>query len=466
MSSIEYLKGVFLVQIDCNKIILINFFSQQKFKYEDEEKYGFNPSFSLISLGTWLEFHGYHVILIDLFAEQMDKQTFINQFKSQDILFVGCSILTENVNISKNIVHQIKQINPNLCIVAGGPHATLCPEELVSSVDVDFVSIGEGESTLLELACAIQTDQKWIAFDKIPGLVYMSGGKSIETPIRNSILDMDILPILKREFFDINRYRKIVNMMSGRGCPGSCIYCAAGVLSGKSYRARSIENVYLEVLLLKYLVGEKLERIYFVDDTFTIKKERVLLFIKYLKDYDVKINWMCQSRMDTIDQNLIDVMSESGCKELLFGVESGNQDVINKIKKNISLKRVWEILEYTYQKKIHIQCSFILGHYCDTKVTMQDTYLLIKKIYDHFRADIAIYLNTPYPGTWQYINRKELGIRIVETDYSKYTNLNPIIETDEFTREDQIFFHRQCLSYFTRFMTLNTIKEKLLKDTR
>lgn len=448
------------------KIVLVNFPSQDFVNDDFEDNYGYNPSFSLITLGTWLDMHGYEVELIDLFAEPMRKEDFLARVLKDELLFLGVSIHTENSNMSLSTIREIKKLKKDLTVVVGGAHASLCPEDMLSAEGVDFVSINEGEGTLLELAEALRTDQRAIRFENIYNLAYRRDGETIYTSPRDKISDMDVMPIIKRELVDIKRYGRIVNMISGRGCPGRCIYCAATILSGKKYRARSIENVYLEIVLIKYLLGDKLETIYFVDDTFTVNRKRVLQFVSYLKQYNMKIEWMCQSRVDQIDTEVIDALAETGCKQLLYGVESGNQEVITKIGKSIKLDRVLEVMEYTHSKNIHIQCSFILGHYCDTKETMEDTYSLVKYIYDRFKADIAIYLNTPYPGTVQYDNREKLGIRIMEKDYGKYTNLNPIIETDNFTREDQLYYHGKCIGYFARYMKLESEKEKLMKSMR
>ena len=452
--------------IPTKKIILVNFPSEKGVNNVEatKEKAGYNPSFSLITLGTWLEFHGYDVELIDLYADPISKKKLFDKVLSNELVFLGVSIHTENTNMSLSAIKEIKRLKKDLKIVVGGPHASLCPEDILLAEGVDFVAVNEGEGTLLELAEALTTNQKLIRFDDIQNLVYLKDGKYFYTGVREKITDMDSLPIIKREFFNVDNYGNIVNIISGRGCPGNCIYCAATALSGKKYRARSVENVFLEILLIRYICGGRLNIIYFVDDTFTVSKERVLKFTELIKKYHTVFEWWCQSRVDQIDEEMIDAMAETGCSQLLYGVESGNQEVLKKIGKNIKLEQVLKVMEYTAYKKLHIQCSFIVGHYCDTRETMNETIKMIEYIYDKFRADIAIYINTPFPGTVQYINREKLGIRIIEKNYSKYDNFTPIIETDNFTLEDQRYYHQKCLAYYTRFITLESEKEKLLKN--
>lgn len=448
------------------KIILVNF-PLQGFKpteQADIEQYGYNPSFSLIALGTWLEFNGYEVELMDLYSDPISWKDFVQNIVKANVLFLGCTVHTVNVDLTLKALKAIRKHCPNINIVVGGPHASLCPEDFLMDDTVDYVSVNEGESTLLELAEALRSNQEMIQIEQIPGLVYRGNAFVTYTPKRPFIQDMDLLPIIKREFFSIDRYQYVVNMITGRGCPGSCIYCAANVLSGKAYRSRCVENVYLEIVLIKILLKERLTKIYFVDDTFTADKERVLKFIRLLGENHMDLIWSCQSRIDSIDYEIIDQLASHGCVEVLYGIESGNQAVVNQIGKHIMLDKVWDIMQYTHNRRIHIVCSFILGHYCDTKETMNDTYEMVKRIYQEFGADIAIYLNTPYPGTSQYIHCKKLGLRIVEKDYSKYTNVYPVVETDQFTIADQLEVFYKCISFFSRCRNLETKRKELLKS--
>jgi radical SAM superfamily enzyme YgiQ (UPF0313 family) len=447
------------------KIILSNFpsnFLNENNKMEND--LGYNPSFSLIALGSWLEIFGYDVQLIDMYADMANPQEFIELIARSELLFFGCTIHTENSDLVLNVIRGIKKLNPHITTVAGGPHPTFCYEELMSNNLFDYICLGEGESTVLELA-EVLASGRLVMLDGIKGLVYRFADSTLKTTERRQfIMDLDLLPILKREFFDIGRYGIIINIISGRGCPGGCIYCAANVLSGYRYRTRLIENIYMEIVLLKHIIGNRIKCFYFVDDTFTVSKKRVLKFIELLKLHKMPIVWWCQTRVDTIDFSLIDALATSGCAQLLYGIESGNQEVIKRIGKGISLEKAWKLMEYTYHKGISIQVSFILGHFCDTVDTMEDTYNFIVRIYNAFGAEIAIYLNTPFPGTYQAAHSEKLGLRVIENDYSKYTNLIPIIETENFTVYDQRRIHNKCMQFFSRKRRLEEIKKSLIDD--
>ncbi|HEY9059589.1 MAG TPA: radical SAM protein, partial [Pseudobacteroides sp.] len=228
------------------------------------------------------------------------------------------------------------------------------------------------------------------------------------------------------------------------------------------YRSRSIENVIMEIVLLKFCLGDKLKKLSILDDTFTIVPERVINFVRLLKKYQIDIPWRCASRIDILNEEFLDVIKSGGCTEILYGIESGCQEVLDKIKKQIDLESAKTVIMNTYKKGIIPILSFILGHYCDTKDSMEETLNFVKEAYTNYKAEIAIFYNTPYPGTWQYINKDRLGIRIIADKYSLYTCMVPIIETDNFSSNDLREFYLKCIKYSGRSLNLEMSKKNSL----
>lgn len=431
-----------------NKIILLHLpimnYIQKDFINEEG---GYNPSLGIMALGTYLELNGYEPIVIDMCYERMKIRELIEKIQGIDPLFIGISVYTENFNQAIKLTQQLKSNIKGIKIALGGPHPTLQPMECIEKDTVDFVIMREGESIILELAEAIRTGERLIKYEDIRGLVFKRGGRSIKNKYKHFISDLDLLPIIKRELADAARYGGYINISTSRGCPGRCIYCSATTLSGASYRVRSEYSIYLEMLLIKNIWSEKLFKIYIVDDTFTAIPERLNNFMDLIERFDFKINWQCESRIDVMNELLLERMHKSGCIAVQYGIESGSQEVLDKLRKGINLDRAIEIIDATYKNNIIPCLSFMLGHYCDTKETMWQTAYLIKQLFEKYKAEIAVSYNTPFPGTFQYIKSKELGMNILTNSYEKYTLLDPIVETKNFTVDDQREVFYFCSKY-------------------
>ncbi|HEY9059122.1 MAG TPA: cobalamin-dependent protein [Pseudobacteroides sp.] len=239
MKDYEYTK----LNTKANNIVLINLPSMT-YKIDGMEKeFGYNPSFALISLGTWLELNGYHPILIDLCCEHLSKEEIFGILENENPIIVGLSVHTENIELALNMAKLIKLSFPSVKIVFGGAHPSLVPEDIITSEYVDFIIRKEGESSFLELAEAIVSNENTISFDKIPGILFKKSDTVIKNSLRPPITDLDLMPLPKREFFDINKYSFVVNIITGRGCPGNCVYCAAKSLSGAEYRELVLSSV-------------------------------------------------------------------------------------------------------------------------------------------------------------------------------------------------------------------------------
>lgn len=452
------------MEIQKNKILLINLPVANSIKEDayDElvKNFGFNPSFSLLTLGTMLELNGYEPVLLDFCYQNFTASELISTIKASNPVFIGISAFTENMHLAIKTAKVIKSQFRDIRIVAGGPHPTLMPDEIINSEYIDFVIRKEGEATLVELAEAISSNEEAISYDEITGLIYKRNGIVKKNKLRPVISDLDIMPILKRELLDINKYSGLINILTSRGCPGSCVYCAAKVLSGSSYRARNIENVFLEIVLVKVLLKGRLTRIHIMDDTFTAIPQRVEKFVELLLKYDHKIIWRCQSRVDVMTEDLLDIIAKGNCKEILYGIESGSQVVLEKIRKNINIEYAKKIIGATYKRNMLPVISFILGHFCDTKETMEETYMFIKEVYEKYKPDIHLNFNTPYPGTWQYITREKLGMKLTTNKYKLFNGCTPIVETDNFTVNDQREIYFKAFKYCWHALVLLSMKKK------
>ena len=441
-----------------NKVVFLSF-SISRNKTKEFDSYSYNPSMGIISLATWMEFNGLEAYVFDLGYLDISFRKLIQKLQEINPIMIGLSLYTENYMMGLKFANNIKQVLPNAKIVLGGPHPSLCPESVICEESVDFVSCNEGECTLLELVEAIGSNQALIKYSQIQGLIYKENNQVIKNNARKKICDLDLLPIPKREYYGIENYTGLVSISTSRGCPGRCIYCSATALSGATYRFRSVGNVVLEMVMLNHQVGPKIQKIYVNDDTFTAVPDRIRDFAAIIKRFNINIPWHCESRVDVLNEELIELLAESRCVMIQFGIESGSQTVLDKIHKNISLDHAKKIIQITSDKGIKPCLSFMVGHFCDTLETMDETCEFIKECYEKYHAEMALSYNTPFPGTWQYTHLEELGMRLVTEDFRMFTLSQPLVETENFTVNDQVNCMYKVKQYLMRSHALQEQKE-------
>ncbi len=302
--------------------------------------------------------------------------------------------------------YALKKANKDIFTIVGGSQPTYRFADFLDN-GFDYSAIGEGEITLYEFVHEIfKGSSEW---ENINGLAWKSKGQIIlnsprtlmDEPKMNSL---DVLPYDKidQRYFDININiirglpLKGALLLTSRGCPFNCSYCGCNLIFGRKLRFRSFENIEAEVKFLK----EKLdiEGIWIVDDTFTIKKEHAIGVARILKKYG--LIWGCQSRVDTINEELITIMRESGCVQIDFGVESGNQRILDEIiGKKTNITQITEAFALAKKHKVRTLANFMLGFPTETYQELKDT----ESIADLIDADVYIFsIATPLPGTRLY----------------------------------------------------------------
>lgn len=345
---------------------------------------------------------------------------------------VGFSTMTENFKNGLKLAKFVKKIRPDTIIVFGGPHVTfMYKETLANNGFVDIVVRREGEYTMLELANYFVRNKG--SLDDIRGIAYKSNGKIIRTAVRPVIADLDKLPFPTRNIYDLDGIltQDIVRRMiiTSRGCPGRCKFCAASALSGGRYRMRSVDNIADEVIELQ---REGVQAIFFGDDTVSADVPRLLRLCDILKDIGVK--WTGECRVDAMTKDLAKTMANSGCLGLQFGVESGSQELLDKMGKNITLQQVKQAITWALEAKIMVICSLMIGMPEDTLETMEQTIDFAITLQKEFGLGVIMASNVPYPGTYYYSHAKDLGISISTENWDLYQTINPIMDTPYLTR--------------------------------
>lgn len=334
---------------------------------------------------------------------------------------VGISMTTPSYPSGVNVARIVKEISEDITVVAGGPHPTALFEEVAREPCINYVIRGEGEYALLELVNSLNHNGD---LKKILGLSYKKKGKIIHNRDRPFIKHLDSLPFPAKDLL-INRWspRNMGGIMASRGCPYSCKFCFSTlVMWKKTYRTRSPKNVVdeIEYTIKKYGTG----KIYFLDDLFTLNKRWVVKICRLIRERKLRVPWTCLTRADLISNILLKEMKLAGCESIGIGMESGNQEILNRMGKELDLKRLEEAANMIKANGIKLHCFVYLGYPGETKETIYDTKRLIDKLNPE---TIGVAIATPYPGIKLTETIKKMGV-LFHDNWSEYTRFLPILK--------------------------------------
>lgn len=304
-------------------------------------------------------------------------------------------------------------------IIIGGPHATSLPEGTLANPHIDFLVYGEGEYIFQDFLRALERgDTRW---DQIQGLWYKEKGQIISGGSRKPIEDLDALPWPSRHLYDLNQYplyapngEPMITILSSRGCPYNCSFCFKGIV-GRSYHQRSPEDIVAELRQLAETY--KIRNFYFIDDLFTIDVKRLEAILDYFIEQDLGFRWRCLARVDRVTPELLRKMYLAGCRQIHYGIESGNMDVLRRTAKHIDLQRVRDAIAWTEAAGIRSKGYFILGLPGDTEATMQETIEFAATLE---LTEAMFSIATPFPGTalWNELVARNPGT-VYDADFTK-----------------------------------------------
>jgi radical SAM superfamily enzyme YgiQ (UPF0313 family) len=361
------------------------------------------------------------VRIIDAPAQQMSTEHVVSDIGISNDNIVGISILTTTFSVVKDLCRSIKSAVPQCMIVLGGPHSTVLPERTLEEIpEADIACIGEGELTMAAIAQSVDDND----IKNIEGICYRRNGEIIRNPDRPFIRNLDEIPPPARHLLPMDRYHLTASRVSGdtfcptiivaRGCPFKCSYCSRTF--GRTFRAHSIERIVEEIqdLIQTY----QIRQINIEADTLTVKKTflRDLCHAIIENGIQRKIKWTCESRVDTIDEDMLKLMRKAGCWQISYGVETGSQRLLNLINKGVTLTQVEQAFRLTKKAGISIRGFFMLGLPTETRQESFETIAFAKKI-DPLWAQFTI--TVPYPGTEMFDELDRAG-QIRTYDWRRY----------------------------------------------
>lgn len=336
--------------------------------------------------------------------------------------FVGISAKSVQIPSALEVAQICKEIDPGTWVALGGSHPTTNVEEVLTNENVDFVIRGEGEITTLELVrCLEEGANSEVSLKKIDGLSFKDcQGILRHNPPRPLIPQLDLLPHPARQLLmNLESYPpdQLNSVMTSRGCPFRCTFCAAHNIWARKVRYRSIDNIIEEIKLLRFRYG--IRNITFIDDSFTLDRKRTMEFCQRLLDEGIKITWSCLTRVNSLDEEVIKFMRKAGCTKVDIGVESGSERVLSFIKKEITLNQVRYTMKLLRRYGIFTSVFFMLGLPGETIEDIKETQAFMKEIDPDW---VCCGIFTPYPGTEAFDWCFQKGLIPTQIEWERFSH--------------------------------------------
>lgn len=395
------------------------------------------------ALAGYLTMKGRKVGIIDEALAPLSEENVHERVGTPPRIF-GISSMTANIGRAYRIASIVKNRYPGTTIVFGGIHPTVLPEEVLQNENIDVVVRGEGEITLDTLCSKILNAED---FRTLPGISFKDNGKIVHNPPGGVIEDLDMLPQFPYHLFERERY-DLGFIVSSRGCPYDCIYCSQRAISGRRYRYRSDEKVINELHLLIDEFHQK--AILFMDDLFTVNKNRVLHLCKNLIESGLnkKCVFSVQTRGDTVDEEMLKIMKEAGFGCLIIGLETASDRLMKIIEKKETVRDNVETVKLAKKYGFTINATFIFGLPTEESKDRQDAYELAKELdVDRIRFNNAV----PYPGTKLFEIAKKENRMYIEKDWENFNSVGVLVA-------------KNVKEYNLPYIPTTTTKEELIRD--
>lgn len=416
------------------------------------------PPHGIAVIAACLEEAGSKVRIFDTHAMKVameDLKGWLKSYYPEAPRYIGLTGSTLTINYTYETAQICRELYPDARIILGGVHASEKPQEAVTQPFVDFVIRGEGEFAFQELVSGKP-------FAEIRGLTYKEGGRVIHNEHRELIKDLDVLPMaayhllpMDRYFPAVGSYKNLpaISMVTSRGCPGKCTFCYQPF--GSLIRQRSPKKIFEEVqhLIKNYGVKE----ICFYDDNFTTLKPRIRELCNMIIEAKLNFTWSCFSRVDWADLNLLKLMKQAGLRQVMYGIESGDQKILDTIRKQTTLEKIRTANKWTKEAGIEVRAAFIFGNPGETEETMKKTIDFALEL----DPDVAIFnVVIPNPGTQMYDWAVKAGVLKTE-NWEEYDLTKPVMTLADVSSEKVQEYYK--LAYRKFYMRPSYVLKRILK---
>jgi len=407
-------------------------------------------------------FYKYLDQLKDPFAEIWNEiRKVIKEYQPS---IIGVSAKTQNFRSACVVAKIAKEIDKNIIVIVGGPHPSMVGEDVFICPDIDICVVGEGEKTIVCLLGAIENKEK---FENVRGIIYRTNGGIVKNGPQDFIQNVDDLcfpyenaPKLLKDhaLYPMQAFNSI---FASRGCPFNCFFCGSRNIWSRKVRFRSPDNVAREIGQ-RQKIGLKL--VSFQDDYFGVTKSYIFDLCKAIMDQCPGVKWSCQIHVKSVNDENIAIMKRAGCVSIRLGIESGNNDILKKIRKNITIEEALSVCKTIKKYGIELHTFYIIGFPQETEKTLMDTLDAMNRT----KCDTLIYsIFTPYPGTEAFDLCKEQGTIQDGYDVALYNHQSPLnyfcpaISKDRFRalagKIEHMIDRKKKLSRIRRIFSLNVI---------
>lgn len=417
---------------------------------------GFVPPIGMLSIAAYIREKGYSVEILDTGVEGIQDGELEKHLKAGNYDVVGMPCFTNTAAYTFKTADIVRKALPGSLIVLGGVHATVLPEKTMSECPAaDMVVIGEGEITFLGILD--WRSNRGARLEDIDGIAYKDGTSVKMTRPRQPIADLDILPMpaydllkLDKYFPHSTQYKRLPSypLLTTRGCPYQCTFCSASKIHGRKLRMKSLDKIFEE---MDYLIREHGARGFFIQDSsFLISRKYVVKFCERLIKGKYDLSWMCNARVDQIDEELAALMKKAGCWQIVFGVESANESSLKLMKKNQTPAQAVRAVNAVKKAGIQVYASYILGFPGETSREVENTIDFARKLATH---TAIFYLPVPFPGTELLEQcRIDGGLRqgVAWDDYTSTDFSNPIYVNPQLGKERLLKYYKKAyLKFYT-----------------
>ena len=419
-----------------------------------------NPSLTFATLAAPLIAAGHEVNILDLDISSQADTALEMKLREFSPDYVGITCTTPLLNKVKHLAAVVKRHCPRTIIIAGGPHPSSLPETVLTESAIDIACIGEGDDTIVEIVSGAD-------WSSIRGSWYQHNGHIISKPAREYIIDLDRLPLPAWELYDIKKYKTphlscrqnpVGAMETSRGCVFGCTYCNKNIF-GRTFRVKSPERVVHE---MEYMLDVGFREIHIMDDGFTTDLSRAKRICDLIQQRGLKFPWHLHNgtRVDRIDREFLVKARDAGCYGIAFGIESGDQNILNNIHKGIKLEQARQVFKWTRETGIETLAFFMIGLPGETEVSMQKTIDFAKEL-DPDYTKVSVLL--PLPGTPLHEEFSQRGC-IKATDWSQYNQHDPSMVYDHPVLDWATIKRYYALFYRRFYLRPHTFWKQLKKD--